>query len=134
LYLGHPGRQTLAGVNHERITVEEFNKELEKLEEPLREMNREEPQNLLEGMIVQRLLLQEAKKEGISAPAKTYKDTAEGKNGPTVEETRIMELMKKKFSSKPEVTQEEVQAFYSVFKGQIGEKPLKEVKASRGRP
>ena len=25
LYLGHPSRQTLAGVNGEKITVEEFN-------------------------------------------------------------------------------------------------------------
>ena len=125
LYLGHPSRQTLAGVNGEKITVEEFNKELERLEEPLREMNREEPQNLLEGMIIQKLLLQEARKEGVSAPVKTYKDAA--KNAPPGEETLIEELIKRKFSAPPQVTQEEIQAFYSVFKDQIGGKPLKEV-------
>jgi thioredoxin 1 len=125
LYLGHPSRQPLAGVNGEKITVEEFNREIEKLEEPLREMNREEPQNLLEGMIIQKLLLQTAKKEGISAPAKTYKDAA--KDATPVEETLIMELMKKKFSDPPQVTQEEIQTFYSVLKDQIGGKPLKEV-------
>jgi thioredoxin 1 len=76
-------------------------------------------------MIVQKLLLQTAKKEGISAPAKTYKDSAE--NATPVEETLIMELMKKKFSAPPQVTKEEIQTFYSVFKDQIGGKPLKEV-------
>jgi thioredoxin 1 len=35
--------------------------------------------------------------------------------------------MKKKFSSPPNVTPEEISTFYSVFKSQMGGKPLKEV-------
>jgi len=127
LYLGHPSRQTLARVNDEKITVEEFDKEIDKLEEPLREMNREEPQRLLEGIIINRLLLQTAKKEGISAPVKTYKDAAK-EGGPTsAEEAVIVELMQKKIPQQPEVTQEEVKTFYSIFKDQMEGKPLKDV-------
>ena len=68
-YLENPSRQVLARVNDEKIMVEQFNKELAKVEPPLiRDMFREEPNNLLERMIVRILLLQEAKKQGLSAP------------------------------------------------------------------
>lgn len=127
LYLGHPGRQTLARINDEKITVEEFNRELEKLEQPLREMNREEPKGLLEGMIIHRLLLQTARKEGVSGPVKTYKDAAKEGAPASAEETAIIELMKKKIPQQPEVTQDEVKTFYSIFKDQMEGKPLKEV-------
>jgi thioredoxin 1 len=127
LYLGSPIRQTLARVNDEKITVEEFNREIEKVEEPLREMNREEPQGLLEGMIITKLLLQTARKEGISAPVKTYKDADKEGAPASPEETLIFELMKKKIPQQAEVTQEEVKTFYSIFKDQMEGKPLKEV-------
>ena len=71
------------------------------------------------------LLLQEAKKEGLSAPAKTYKDT--DKNALSPEETLIAELMKKKFSKPPEVTKEEIQAFYATFKERMEGKKLEQV-------
>lgn len=125
LYLGNPSRQTLARVNDEKITVEEFNKELAKLEEPLRQMYNEEPLQFLEGIIVKRLLLQEAKKQGLSPSPKTYKDLAKDSLPP--EETLIVELMKKKFPSPPEVTRKEVESFYSLFKDQMKGKTLNEV-------
>src|SRR4030065_1431497 len=60
-YLQHPSRQILARVNDDKITVDQLNKELAKVEPALiREMLREEPNNLLERMIVRALLLQEA--------------------------------------------------------------------------
>ncbi len=124
-YLGHPSRQILVKVNDEKIMVEQFNNEVAKVEEPLREMFREEPLQFLEGMIVRKLLLQEATKQGLSAPVKTYKDT--GKDSLSPEEALIAELMKKKFSSPPAVTREEIEAFYSMFKGKMEGKPLKEV-------
>jgi len=125
LYLGNPSRQTLAQVNDEKITVEQFNKEVVKMEDPLREMFQEEPLQFLEGMIVKRLLLQEAKKQGLSAPVKTFKDTAKDSLSP--EETLVIAFMEKKFSSPPEVTRKEIEEFYSMFKDRMGGKPLNQV-------
>ncbi len=125
-YLQNPSYQVLVRVNDEKITVDQFNKELAKVDPPLiREMFREEPNNLLERMIVKTLLLQEAKKQGVSAPVKTYKDAA--KNPLPPEESIIVEYIGKKFSSPPEVTREEVEGFYKMYKDRMEGKPLKEV-------
>jgi thioredoxin 1 len=124
-YLGHPTRQALAKVNDEKVTVEQFNRELAKMENPLQEMYKEEPNRFLDMMIIKTLLVQEAKKQSLSVPAKTYKDITKDFQSP--EEALVAELMKKKFSSPPKVTREEVDTFYSIFKGQMGGKTLKEV-------
>ncbi len=125
-YLQHPSRQVLAHVNDDKITVDQFNKELAKVEPALiRDMVREEPNSLLERMIVRALLLQEAKKQGVSAPVKTYKDAAANPLPP--DESIIAELIGKKFPSPPEVTREEIEGFYKMYKNQMEGKPLKEV-------
>jgi thioredoxin 1 len=125
-YFGSPNRQVLARVNDEKIVVEQFNKELAKVETPLiRDMLQEEPDKFLEGMIMKTLVLQEAKKQGISAPTKTYKDTTKGSMSP--EESMIAGFMEKTFSSPPEVTREEVEGFYKLYKERMQGKPLKEV-------
>ena len=124
LYLGNPSRQILAQVNDEKITAEQFNKEVAKVEDPLQDMFHEEPLQFLEGMIVKRLLLQEAKKQGFSAPVKTFKDTAKDSLPP--EEALVMAFLEKKFSSPPEVTPKEIEEFYSLFKGQMSGKTYKE--------
>lgn len=125
-YLKYLNGQALAQVNGEKITFEEFNNELAKEENPLeREMFKEDPQKFLERIIIRKLLLQEAKKQGISGSVKTYKDTT--KDSMSVEETLITELMKKKFSSSPAVSQEEIKTFYSLYKDQMGGKPIGEV-------
>ena len=125
-YLQHPSRQILAQVNDDKITVDQFNKELAKVEPTLiREMLREEPNNLLERMIVRALLLQEAKKQGVSAPTKTYKDAAA--NPLPADESIIAELIGKKFPAPPEVTREEVEGFYKMYKSRMEGRPLKEV-------
>jgi thioredoxin 1 len=124
-YFGTPSHQVLAQVNGEKITVEEFSKEIAKIENPLGQMYREEPSQFLEGMIIKTLLLQEAKKQGISPPAKTYKDTEKDALSP--EESLISELMKKKFSTPPTVTKEEIKNFYTMFKTQMGGKSLEQV-------
>jgi thioredoxin len=126
LYLQDPSRQILARVNDDKITVDQFNKELAKVEPALiREMLREEPNNLLERMIVRALLLQEAKKQGVSAPTKTYKDAASNTLPP--DESIIAELIGKKFPSPPEATREEVEGFYKMYKDRMEGRPLKEV-------
>jgi thioredoxin 1 len=124
-YFGTASRQVLAQVNGEPITVEQFNKELAKLEDPLGQMYKEEPSQFLEGMIIKTLLVQEAKKQGISPPVKTYKDTE--KDSPSPDETLITELIKKRFPSPPTVTKEEIKKFYSMFKDQMGGKSLEQV-------
>lgn len=125
-YLQNPAYQALARVNDEKITVEQFDKELAKVEPTLiRDMLREEPNNLLERIIVRTILLQEAKKQGLSAPVKTYKD--EAKNPLSPEESIIVEFIGKKFASPPEVTREEVEGFYKMYKDRMGGKQLKEV-------
>ncbi len=125
-YLENPSRQVLARVNDEKIMVEQFNKELAKVEPPIvRDMLREEPVKFLEGMIVKTILLQEAKKQGVSSPAKTYKDAT--KDSPSPEELILTEFMEKKFPSPPEVTREEVEEFYKMYRDRMEGKPLKEV-------
>jgi len=125
-YLQHPSRQALVRVNDEKVTVEQFNKEIDKMEDPLmRDMLREEPNKYLEGIIMKVLLLQEAKKQGLSAPVKTYKDAE--KNARSPEESIIAGFLEKKFSSPPEVTHEEIEAFYKMYKDQMQGKPIKEV-------
>ena len=125
LYLGHPSRQVLAKVNGEKITVAQFDKELANVENPIRDMYKEEPDKFLEGVIVKMLLLQEAKKQGLSVPAKTYKDTDKDSLSP--EEFLISELMKKKFSSPPPVSREEIEAVYGMLKDRLEGKPLNQV-------
>jgi thioredoxin 1 len=112
-------------VNDEKVTVEQFNRELAKMENPLPEMYKEEPNRFLDIIIIKTLLVQEAKKQGLSVPVKTFKDTTKDSLPP--EEALVAELMKKKFSSPPKVTREEIDTFYSIFKGQMGGKTLKEV-------
>lgn len=124
-YLQHPDRQILAQVNDEKITLKEFDKELEKVESPIKEMLKENPQQLLEGIIMNRILLQEARKQGLTPPMKTYKDT--DKDALTPEEALIAELMKKKFSTPPTVTKEEIKALYPIVKDRLGGQPLEKV-------
>jgi len=124
-YLQNPGWQVLAQVNGEKITLGQFNRELEKAESPLKEMLRENPQQLLEGIIMNRVFLQEAKKQGLTPPIKTYKDT--DKDALSPEEALIGELIKKKFSTPPTVTKEEIKLYYSLLKDRLGGKPLDEV-------
>jgi thioredoxin 1 len=125
-YFQHPSRKILARVNDEKITLEQFNKEIAKVEPPLiRDMIREEPKNLLERMIIKTLLLQEAKKQGVSAPVKTYKDTTKDSLSP--DDSMIIEFIGKKFSSPPEVKREEVEKFYKTYKDKMEGKSLKEV-------
>ena len=124
-YLGSPTRQVLAQVNNEKITVQEFNQELSKVEHPLREMYREEPFQFLEQMIIKMLLLQEAKKEGISPPVRTYKDREKDMLSP--EDELITELIKKKFPSPPTVTKQEIKTFYATFKDRMEGKSFDQV-------
>jgi thioredoxin 1 len=125
LFLGSPSRQALVSVNGEKITVEQFNKEVEKVGLPERDMYKEEPKEFLQSMVLKRLLLQEAKKQGITVPPKTYKDA--DKEALSPDDALVAELMKKKFSAPPEVTREEIKEFYEALKDRMEGKKLDQV-------
>jgi thioredoxin 1 len=125
LYFGDTSRQSLASVNGEKIIVEEFNTEMAKVEVPYQDMYREEPKPFIDGLIMKKLLLQEAKKQGVSVPAKTYKDT--DKDAVSPDDALIAELIKKRFSTPPTVTPQEIQVFYDTFKDRMEGKTLDQV-------
>ncbi len=110
------GGKALASVNGEKISVDRFLLEVEKIEEPTRGMIKEDPAQYLDMMIMKTLVLQEAKKEGIQ-PGKDGKD----------EQERIQEFLQKKFSAPPPVSKEEIEAFYQAYKEGLEGKTLDEV-------
>jgi thioredoxin 1 len=100
---------------------------VEKAKLPERDMYKEEPQQFLEGMVLRTLILQEAKKDGITVPPKTYKDGDKSAEALSPEEALMAEFMKKKFSAPPAVTREEIEEFYKVFRDRMEGKKLAEV-------
>ncbi|UCF82330.1 MAG: thioredoxin fold domain-containing protein [Desulfobacteraceae bacterium] len=125
-YLFYPegsGRHVLATVNGDKITVDYFNQEIAKIKEPTRGIIKENPAKFLETMIMRRLVLQEAKKQGLLA-AKEKKDAERTASS---EETVIKEFLEKRFSSAPAVSRQEVETFYEIYKDRMEGKPLEQV-------
>ena len=120
-----PAVRPLPSVNGQKITLEQFNNELAKEQSPLKEMFREDfPGQFMEGMVLRILLLQEAKKQGLSAPVKTYKDNEAAKDALSPEDSLINELVKKRFSTPVTITQDEIKAFYTIYKTKWKGDPL----------
>lgn len=115
-FSGKASGNALASVNGEKITVERFSQEIEKIQEPTRGLFKEDPAKFLDMMIMKALLLQEVRKQG-SSPAR--EDMAE--------DAAIQEFLKKKFPSPPAVSKEEVAAFYEMYKNQMGGQTLEQV-------
>ena len=125
-YLFYPegsGRQVLATVNGDKITVDNFNQEIAKVKEPTLGIIKEDPAKFLETMIMRRLVLQEAKKQGL-LPAKEKKDP---EGTALSEEAVIKEFLAKKFSSAPAVSRQEVETFYEIYKDRMEGKSLEQV-------
>jgi thioredoxin 1 len=116
LFAGGRGGNALASVNGEKITVDYFRQEVEKVEEPVKGMIKENPAEFLEMMIMKALVLQEAKKEGFH-PGKE-------ENG---EEKAIQGLMQKRFPSPAAVSKEELGEFYEMYKDRLEGKSLEEM-------
>jgi len=108
--------QALATVNGERITVDHFLQEVEKIQEPTRGMFKEDPAKFLEMLITKALIFQEATRQGIQ-PANEDKG----------EETIIQEFLEKKFSIPPAVSEEEVAGFYALHKDRLEGKSLEQL-------
>lgn len=110
------GAEALASVNGEKITVDGFLQEVEKIQEPARGMVKENPAEFLDMLIMKALLVQEMKKQGF-----------EPGNDEKGQEKAIQEFLQKKFSSTPAVSKEELNVFYATHKEQMGGKTLEEV-------
>jgi thioredoxin 1 len=103
-------------VNGEKITVERFSQEIEKIQEPTRGMLKEDPAKFLDMLIMRTLLLQEIRKQG---PPPGKEDRAE--------DAAIHEFLQKKFSQPPAVSREELAAFYEIYKDRMEGKTLEQV-------
>ncbi len=109
LILGGPSGKALASVNGQKITLDQFHQEVEKVQEPARGMIKENPAEFLDMLIMKALLLQELKKQG-DQPGNEEKG----------EEAAIQGFLEKKFSSPPPVSREEIEAFYEANKDRLG--------------
>lgn len=112
---GGDGAKVLASVNGEKITVDGFLREMEKIREPDRDIFKEDPAQFLDMMIMKSLVLQQARKQE-TQPGDENKD----------EEALIQEFLQKKFSYPPAVSKEELAAFYEIYKERM-EGSLEEV-------
>ncbi len=115
----NPERQKLAVIDDHRITVAQFQRELEKIPSPYQEVLREEPKQFLEQLVIKQVLLDEARRQGVKPdPA------AQGEDGDL---SLIQNLLKKEVMDKIQVDPKEVQDLYQQHKDQMGKKPLSEV-------
>jgi len=110
------GGKALASVNGEKITVERFLQEVEKIQEPARDMVKENPAEFLDMLIMKSLLLQEVKKQGIQPGS--------DEQG---QEKAIQEFLQKRFATAPVVSKEELNAFYETHKDKMEGKKLEEI-------
>jgi thioredoxin 1 len=110
-------------VNGKKITVNDFNHEIGKVEKQARGMIKENPAKFLEGMIMRTLILQEAEKQGL-VPAMENKGQEDSVSS---KEAVIKEFLEKKFSSVPPVSREKIEAFYEIYKDRMEGKSLEQM-------
>lgn len=123
----------LATVGGESITLKEFEEQLASLPSVYRSMvvTAEQKEKLLDQMITERLLIQEAIKEGLHRKKEIQKNLKLLKNQMLIEE-----LIKSKIYDKIEISDEEAKKFYNAhqqeltkyFKGKKFDEMKKEIK------
>jgi len=123
-FAGPFGVPTLVTVNGERIPVSRFHDELAKIDPAYRDLLREEPGQLLDGMVNQVLLLQQAKKEGVAA-AKGEDSTAPLKADKN--QATILAFLEKRMAALPAITTQEVENIYETYKSQFAGRTREEV-------
>ncbi|HSR12648.1 MAG TPA: thioredoxin domain-containing protein, partial [Thermodesulfobacteriota bacterium] len=115
----NPERQKLASINDRKITVAQFERELEKIPPPYQEVLREEPKQFLDQLVLKEVLLQEARRQNVK-PDPSAK-------GEDVDLSMVQNLIQKEVLDKIQVDPKEVQDLYQQHKEQMGKKPLSEV-------
>jgi thioredoxin 1 len=115
--IGPFGKPVLATVNGKKILVAGFRQDLEKVDPAYRDLVREDPGKLLDILINKAVLLQEAKREGVTAPK------GEGAippvAGPDAETLIITTYLEKKMAALPPAPPEEVDRIYEAYKDQL---------------
>jgi thioredoxin 1 len=119
LFAWNPERQKLAQINDRRITVAQFEREVNKVPAPYQDMLREDPKQYLEQLIVKELLLQEAKRTGLITDRATLT--------PEAEAAAMEKLLKKEVFEKIQVNPEEIQEILKQHKGPMDKKSKEEM-------
>ena len=123
--VGPLGKPVLASVNGEKILVARFQAELEKVDPASRELVKEDPGKMLDVMVTRVLLLQQAKKEGVTAPKEGT--TPSPAAGLDVETATIMAYLDKKMAALPPIASEDLEQIYEAYKGQLAGRKKEEV-------
>jgi thioredoxin 1 len=127
--VGPFGMSVLATVNGEKITLTGFQQELERIDPSYRDMARENPEKLLEIIINRYLLVQQAKKDGITLPSGTKPEA-----GSEEEAIALIEAyFKKMAASLPPVAAAEIDEVYAAYKDQLGGRTREEATALIGQ-
>jgi thioredoxin 1 len=131
LTIGPLGKPVLATVNGEKITVVLFQKELEKIDPATRSLIAQDPGKLLDFLVNRTLLLQQAKKEGVTAAPQVPQVGQTGQPGTPQEQDRdaatIVTYLEKKVAALPPIAAEEVEQIYEAYRGQMAGRKKEEV-------
>ena len=119
--IGPLGKPVLATVNGERIPLARFQEELDKIDPAIKE----DPGKLLEVIVNRTLLLQAAKKEGVSVPKE--EGSAAPKSREDEEIAMVIAYLDKKMAGLPPVATQEMEQIYEAYKGQMGNRKKEEV-------
>lgn len=111
--VGPFGEPVLARVNGEKITVSRFEQDIERTDRASREMVREFPGKFLDIIVNQTLLLQEAKKEGVTLPP----GAPPSPEGETV--ALIEVYLDKKVAGLPPVSDGEIEKVYKLYEDRL---------------
>jgi len=101
--------KVLATIDNEKITIEEFNKDLDKIPVNMKMIvaTQSGKKNYLDKMIIKKLLLREAKKENIEKE-KEFQDRLN-----EIKEQLVLEtLLKKKINLDSQITEEDMKKYY----------------------
>lgn len=103
----------LAMVNGEAITVEDFQEQLEEISPTYRDSLNDliAKRKLLDGMVKERLLLQEAKKAGLHRDKKIYNQLQKIKK-----QMLIREVLKTNIENNLKITDKDIKAYYELHK------------------
>jgi thioredoxin 1 len=112
----------VAEVNGQRITIKHVQDQMANLPEELRDVYEQEPEGILNQLIVMALLMQESRRRGL-----INVDDLHYLNDPQVQ-AGIRRLLEMEIQSVDTVTDQEVTEFYQSHQSQMGGKSLSELK------
>ncbi len=116
-----PDKNTLAVVNGFNITEDYFHKRFQDLPEEYKNAYKINQEELLEQLIVERMLVQEAEKMGIIADPG---DTA----GQTEQNSMLLKKLFSRLTEDVKIEESEIREFYEVNKARMNSNPYEQVK------